>query len=77
MLDAPRRQRPAAALLLCPACGSRLWHEREGVAESLSVKAGSLDEPVDFSTAIHIWTARKLPGFDIPEAAVQFPEEPD
>ena len=71
--DSGRRLR----CFFCPACGSRLWHEREGVADSLSVKAGSLDELIDFSTAIHIWTSRKLPGFDIPEAAVQFPEEPD
>ncbi|MBK1865643.1 GFA family protein [Aestuariivirga sp. YIM B02566] len=61
----------------CPTCGSRLWHEREGVADSLSVKAGSLDEPVDFSAAVHIWTSRKMPGFNIPEEAVQFPGEPD
>lgn len=61
----------------CPVCGTRLWHEREGVADSLSIKAGSLDEPVDFSTAIHIWTSRKLPGLGIPDAAVQFPGEPD
>lgn len=61
----------------CPVCGTRLWHEREGVADSLSIKAGSLDEPVDFSAAIHIWTSRKVRGLDISEAAVQFPGEPD
>ncbi len=61
----------------CPVCGSRLWHERQGVADSLTIKAGSLDEPVDFSTAIHIWTARKLPGLSIPVNAPQFAEEPD
>lgn len=61
----------------CLVCGSRLWHEREGIAGTVSVKAGSLDAPVDFSTAIHIWTSRKLPGMTIPEGAVQFPEEPD
>jgi len=61
----------------CPVCGTRLWHERDGVADSLSIKAGSLDEPVDFSAAIHIWTARKLTGLSVPEAAAQFPGEPD
>lgn len=61
----------------CAACGARLWHEREGVADSLTIKAGSLDEPVDISTAIHIWTSRKLPGMAIPIGAVQFAEEPD
>ena len=42
-----------------------------------TIKAGSLDEPVDFSTAIHIWTSRKLSGMAIPAAAKQFPKEPD
>jgi hypothetical protein len=60
----------------CPQCGSRLWHERSGVAGTVSIKAGSLDEAVDFSTAIHIWTSRKLPGLVIPPDAEQYPEEP-
>jgi hypothetical protein len=61
----------------CPHCGSRLWHQREELMETLTIKAGSLDEPVDFSTAIHIWTARKLPGMVIPADAEQFLQEPD
>lgn len=61
----------------CPVCGTRLWHEREGIGETVTVKAGSLDAPVDISTAIHIWTSRKLPGMHIPIGAVKFPEEPD
>jgi hypothetical protein len=61
----------------CPDCGSRLWHERQGIAETVSLKAGSLDDPVDFSKAIHIWTSRKLPGVIIPPQATQFCEEPE
>jgi hypothetical protein len=60
----------------CPDCGSRLWHESVGGADTISVKGGSLDEPVDLRPAVHIWTARKLPGVVIPETA-QFPGEPD
>jgi len=60
----------------CPQCGSRLWHERSGVIDTVTIKAGSLDQPVDFSTAIHIWTSRKLPGLRIPPDAQQYPEEP-
>src|SRR5690606_13081466 len=67
--DSGRRLRCA----FCPTCGSRLWHEPERGGTWLTVKAGSLDEPVDLSTAIHIWTARKLPGLSIPPAARQFP----
>jgi hypothetical protein len=61
----------------CPNCGSRLWHESEPPSETVTIKAGSLDEPVDISTAIHIWTARKLPGLAIPPGAPQFTREPE
>jgi hypothetical protein len=60
----------------CPQCGSRLWHERTGAADTVTIKAGSLDEAVDFATAIHIWTSRKLPGVVIPTGAEQYAEEP-
>jgi hypothetical protein len=60
----------------CPNCGSRLWHESAPDSKRLTVKAGSLDEPVDFASAIHIWTKRMLPGFVIPEGAERYPEEP-
>ncbi|MGJ3260785.1 MAG: GFA family protein [Rhodospirillales bacterium] len=72
----------------CPRCGSRLWHcdpeirllvgKAPGAAEEayVSVKGGSLDTPVDFAKAVHIWTASKIPGMEIPEDAAQFPGEP-
>jgi hypothetical protein len=60
----------------CPACGSRLFHQSNGASETVSVKGGSVDQPLDLTPAIHIWTKRKLPGVLIPEGAVQFPEEP-
>ncbi|MGH8495855.1 MAG: GFA family protein [Gammaproteobacteria bacterium] len=65
------------ACAFCPNCGSRLWHEPEGPSETITIKAGSLDEPVDASSAIHIWVSRKLPGMSIPADARQFSEEPD
>ena len=72
--DGGRRIRCA----FCPSCGSRLWHEPEDPSrEMLTIKAGSLDEPIDATEAIHIWTRRKLPGVAIPDEARQFPGEPD
>ena len=61
----------------CPTCGSRLWHEDGENLKTLSIKAGSLDDPPDLSEAIHIWTSRKLPGVVVPDGARQFPEEPE
>lgn len=61
----------------CPNCGSRLWHDPGGASEAISIKGGSLDDPIDVSGAIHIWVSRKLPGATIPDGAVQFLEEPE
>ncbi len=58
-------------------CGSRLWHELESPSQTITIKAGSLEEPVDVSTATHIWVSRKLPGMILPAGAKQFPGEPE
>jgi hypothetical protein len=58
----------------CPDCGSRLWHESPG-GDTVSVKGGSLDAEIDLGPAIHVWTARKLPGVIIPDHAPQYAEE--
>jgi hypothetical protein len=63
------------ACVFCVACGTRLWHAREGL-DVVSIKGGSLHEPLDFSRAIHCWTSRKLPGVVIPPDARQFAKEP-
>jgi hypothetical protein len=60
----------------CPRCGSRIWHESDPPLDTVTVKAGSLDQSVDASDAIHIWASRALPGIVIPAVAVKFPEEP-
>jgi hypothetical protein len=65
----------SVACVFCAACGTRLWHAREGF-DIVSIKGGSLDTPLDVSRAIHCWTSRKLPGVVIPQEATQFLEEP-
>lgn len=60
----------------CPDCGSRLWHQRRGSTDTISVKAGSLDGATDMRSAVHIWTSRMLPGVVLPEGTAQFPFEP-
>ena len=59
----------------CPDCGSRVWHETAGGSETMSVKGGTLDQPLGLDSAIHVWTSRKLPGVIIPEHAARFSEE--
>ena len=54
--------------MFCPDCGTRVWHDREGVDwPTVSIEGGSLDQPLDLSAAVHVWTSRKLPGVVIPE----------
>lgn len=60
----------------CPQCGTRVWHQPAGDPETITLKAGTLDEDVDLSRAIHIWISRRLPGATVPPDAPQFPEEP-
>lgn len=59
----------------CPVCGSRLWHESNSSSKVISIKGGSLDQPIDVSNAIHVWVSRKLPGIIIPEGAKKFDKE--
>jgi hypothetical protein len=59
----------------CPDCGSRLWHEQASGGDTVNVKGGSLDADIDLGLAVHVWTARKLPGVIIPERVPQFPGE--
>lgn len=58
----------------CPTCGTRLWDRSTLTPNVLSLKAGSLDQPVDLTKAIHRWTKFKLPGVEVPKNAVQFEE---
>jgi hypothetical protein len=61
----------------CPECGSRLWHEYAGGdSKFLTIKGGSLDDPVDLSVATHVWVKRKLAGVIIPDGVPQFSEQP-
>ncbi|MDA7949397.1 MAG: GFA family protein [Hyphomicrobiaceae bacterium] len=61
----------------CPECGSRLWHGDKERAETISIKGGSLDEPPEITSAVHIWTNSKLAGVTIPDQATRFCKEPE
>lgn len=60
----------------CPTCGSRLWHQGSDAADIVSIKGGTLDQPVDLTDVSHIWTKSSLPGIVIPDHVRRFPEEP-
>ncbi|QYS92845.1 CENP-V/GFA domain-containing protein [Trichoderma simmonsii] len=63
--------------VFCSNCGVRLWHFDPAKPEWTSVKAGTLDQKVDFGAAQHIWTKRMLDGIVLPPKAEAHEEEPD
>jgi hypothetical protein len=62
--------------VFCANCGVRLWHFDPAKPEWTSVKAGTLDQKVDFRAAQHIWTKRMLKGMVLPPKAEAYDEEP-
>jgi hypothetical protein len=60
----------------CGECGARVWHGDPASEATVSIKGGSLDDGVDLSGAVHIWTSRKLAGVVIPANARQYAMEP-
>ncbi len=63
--------------IFCTDCGVRIYHNNPKAPQWISIKAGTLDQKVDFSNATHIWTKRKLQGVAIPEGVEAWEEEPD
>ncbi len=42
----------------CPECGTRIYHASDDSTDSISVKAGSLDNILQLAPVAHIWTKR-------------------
>jgi hypothetical protein len=72
----PTKSGWAIVSFFCPTCGSRLWDGDKDREDEICIKGGSLDEPLDLTDAVHIWTSRTLPGVTIPEHARRWPEDP-
>lgn len=60
----------------CPVCGSRLWHRRSSAPGYVTLRGGALDEDLDLTQAVEIWTARRLEGVRIMSARPGFEGEP-
>jgi hypothetical protein len=62
----------------CPRCGSRIYHASEPEDETISIKAGSLDDTRWLRPVAHIWLQSAQPWLDIEDAGTQrFEREPD
>jgi hypothetical protein len=73
------RRPPQRAAYLSPVAlyGPRPARGAWRATSSVLQREGSLDEPLDLRSAVHIRTARRLPDVVIPETTRQFPGKPD
>ena len=61
----------------CPECGTRICHSSARSPETLTLKAGSLDDTSNLEPVAHIWTARKQPWMILDETVPSFDTQPD
>ena len=59
----------------CPSCGSQLtWHEKAPGAD-IHVSIGALDDPGQMQPTDHIWTASRVPWFEIADTLPRYRAE--
>jgi hypothetical protein len=56
----------------CPECGTRLYHRK---GDTISVKAGTLDDTSALKPSAHYWTKRKQPWVQIPDGVRCFEDD--
>jgi hypothetical protein len=62
----------------CPECGSRIYHASGDPTEAISLKAGSLDNIVNFEPVAHIWAKRAPRWLGLEHGGVLiYPGQPD
>ena len=61
----------------CPACGTRLFHSRTNYADTLNIKAGSLDDTKWLVPGGHIWVRSKQNWVLLDQGAKTYDQQPD
>jgi hypothetical protein len=57
----------------CPNCGTALWSKYHAApGDTLTVRAGTLDDPAAVKPDVHIFTRSKLPWLELPKDARVF-----
>ena len=63
--------------IFCVECGSRVFHVDSIAPDRVSVKGGSLDDPMRAVPSAHIWVSRKLPWVRLDPAVPTHATQPD
>lgn len=61
--------------VFCGRCGSPLWSERATAPETIRLRVGSLDTPLQHAPDYHIHTQSKAPWYEIRDGAPQHPAD--
>ena len=56
----------------CPECGTRLWSEPGRIPDLAVLRPGTLDDPNQFTPALHMWTRSKQSWVKIPEGVANY-----
>lgn len=72
----PDPSSPPVAGTFCPECGTRLIHRRPG-AETVNIKAGTLDDTSWIRPVGHLWTRSAQPGFAPPPGPLVYDGQPE
>lgn len=67
----------AVACDFCAECGTRLFHRRAKYADTVNIKAGTLDDTSWLIPAGHIWVQSKQPWVKLPHDALIYDRQPD
>jgi hypothetical protein len=67
---------PGVYRVFCKGCGAQLYSRRDATPETLRLRLGTLDTPIEGKPGMHIFTAYKAEWYDIPGDAPQYPERP-
>jgi hypothetical protein len=70
------RNSAGVSRLFCGTCGSPIIGKRESIPETVRVRIGTLDTPVDGKVSSHIFVGSKAEWYDILDDAPQYEERP-
>lgn len=62
--------------LFCGTCGAQLFGKRESAPDTVRVRIGTLDTPVNGKISAHVFVGSKAEWYDILDAAPQHDERP-
>lgn len=63
----------------CSTCGTRIYHQSARSPQIVTLKGGTLDDPLLLVPVAHLWVSRKQPWLELAEASdvAQFDTQPD